>query len=800
MRFNMLLILTLLLLTTFLPFSSVASVIYIGTWDAASGNNLKYGITMNDTYIWITDSSGLVYKYYNNGTYTDTTWDTGITSPKGITMNDTYFWVTDILNTQVRQYYQNGTYTGTSWSTTTSGNDYPFGITMNDTYFWIVDVTDDEVYQYYHNGTYTDTSWDTAASGNVNPSGITMNNTYFWVTDKVDDLVYKYYHNGTYTSVTFDCTNYPVGITMNTSNFWVIDDDIGGAIYQYYINTIPITSSLQTESQTNPTQIYTNTTAPHFNWTYTDPNETQYSWQIYVGTTLGASDMWDSGQLLGADTSDIYAGSALSRNTTYYVQARTNDGYENSIWETGTFKINALPVIANIVITPGAPLDTDDLTATNDTATDGNGDSINLYYRWYKDDVLQTALNDIVTINSSNTTDDEVWKVGIIPNDSYENGSEVFSGTVTIGSGNYAPTLTSITTNVSTKKYGYDILVSTVDAFDQNDDNYILHVGSTTGASDICNSSSTPNGTEASCSFTVNWTSGDHTLYGRLTDANDTSIEKTIIITVDTTPPVIGTNSVSPTSITTDENNTVTASVTVANGSVDWVKVKIRNPNIISTNYTMTGVNGTYTYTFSPGPAGHYSITNFYAADDSGNTIDESVSLEFEVVTGSTGGSPGGGGPAPNVTVVGDLTLTPDRRDTYFFYTTLSGEQTGVYTFIANRNVETCTVEPNSAATCEIVGGNTIEVTLVVDENVNSYDGVVTVTDENDYVASSTLVVRIFKIWGSIPIGNINVGPLSDLLSIIFETDGDFLIGIRSWFAGSVILLFGFTFYKSYRA
>ena len=51
----------------------------------------------------------------------------------------------------------------------------------------------------------------------------------------------------------------------------------------------------------------------------------------------------------------------------------------------------------------------------------------------------------------------------------------------------------------------------------------------------------------------------------------------------------------------------------------------------------------------------------------------------------------------------------------------------------------------------------------------------------------------------TIPIGKINVGPLADILSIIFETDGDFLIGIRSWFAGSVVLLFGFTMYKSYR-
>lgn len=567
------------------------------------------------------------------------------------------------------------------------------------------------------------------------------------------------------------------------------------------VNFSSTPTSLMTESITNNSQVYTNVSTPYFNWTYSDiEGDTQYTWEVQVGTATGLSDMWASGQLLGTDLNDVYAGSTLSRNTTYYVQVRTNDSNSNSSWATGTFKTNALPEITNITISPGAPLDTDDLTANNDSATDGNGDSVTIYHRWYKDNVLQPALNDIVTVLASNLTDGEVWKVGIIPNDSYENGTETFSGTVTIGSGNYAPTISSITTNVSTKKYGYDILVSTVDAYDQNDDNYIFHIGSTTGASDLCNSTSTPNGTEASCTFTVNWTTGSHTLYGRLTDANDTSIEKTVVITVDTTPPVVGTNSVSPVSITTDDNNTITAAVTVANGSVDWVKVKVRDPNVVSTNYTMTGANGTYTYTFTPGAAGDYLITNFYAADDSGNIIDESVSVAFEVVTGSSGSSPGGGGGAPdNITVVGDLTLTPDRKDTYFFYTTVTGEQSGVYTFVANRNVKSCVVDPNSDATCKIVGGNTIEVTLVVDETVKTYDGTVTVTDENDYVASSTLVVRIIKIWGSIPIGKINVGPLADILSIIFETDGDFLIGIRSWFAGSVVLLFGFTMYKSYR-
>ena len=565
----------------------------------------------------------------------------------------------------------------------------------------------------------------------------------------------------------------------------------------FKMNTLPTTTSLLIQGATNPQNIISFT--PTFAWTYNDSDsDAQNSYTINVGTTVGTSNMWDSGAIISTDTSKIYDGSILSRGTLYYLRVRTNDSYEDSTYVSGTFKINSLPVISNVTISPVPAIETNDLTAHNDTVVDADGNGITLYYKWYKDNVLQTALNNESTILASNLTTDDVWKVGIIPFDTYESGAELQSSTVTIGSSNYAPTTTGITTDKNMIKWNKTLTVSTLNASDVNNDNYTFYVGSSSGLSDICTSSSTPNGTEASCSFLMNHTTGSYTLYGRLSDGNDTSVERSIVYTVDETPPVLNSSSISPTSFTNDESTTISASVTVANGTVDWVKVKIRDNAFISTNYTMSLVNGTYKYVYSPAAAGNYLITYFYASDDSGNIMSQSAIHAFEVVTGGTGGGTGGGAPPANVTIVGDLTLTPDRRDTYFFYTAISGEQKGVYKFIANRNVDTCKVEPNSDATCEIVDGYTIEVTLTVDENVKAYDGVLTVTDENDYVATSSLVVRIIKLWGALPIGTWEVGGLASLLDLFFETTETALVGIRTWFVALILGIFGFAFYKVY--
>jgi hypothetical protein len=84
------------------------------------------------------------------------------------------------------------------------------------------------------------------------------------------------------------------------------------------------------EGATNPTDVANR--LPEFGWTFSDPDsgDMQGAYQILVGTTSGASDMWDSGRVISSDSSDIsYGGSDLDWNTEYFWQVRTWDDNDN---------------------------------------------------------------------------------------------------------------------------------------------------------------------------------------------------------------------------------------------------------------------------------------------------------------------------------------------------------------------------------------------------------------------------------------------------------------------------------------
>lgn len=245
--------------------------------------------------------------------------------------------------------------------------------------------------------------------------------------------------NGTYYALRWQANDTSAQTVEAASSEIAFGSAVPASSWYIQGNAAPTTSTLQTEGATNPTQITDFT--PDFTWSYSDgEGDAQSHWQIYVGTSLGGSNKWDSGALSGTDTSDVYAGSALSRGTTYYVQVRTKDSYDWSAWATGTFKVNSLPTVSNVTVAPSSPLTTDDLTVTNDTCADADGDSVTVIYQWYVDGVHNSTFNNETTIDSANTTNGEIWKCGVIPNDGLENGTEQFSNEVEIGSGNTAPT------------------------------------------------------------------------------------------------------------------------------------------------------------------------------------------------------------------------------------------------------------------------------------------------------------------------------------------------------------------------
>jgi len=168
-------------------------------YSSGGGDGAPRGITVYNDFFWITDTTDdEVYKYYTNGTYTGTSFDTaasGSVGPVGITVYDNFFWIADAaINAEVYKYYTNGTYTGTHFNHSAGGGGgNPAGITAYDNFFWIADISaNSEIYKYWTNGTYTGTSFDTAASGNGNPQGITAYKGKFWVADNTDSLSYQY--------------------------------------------------------------------------------------------------------------------------------------------------------------------------------------------------------------------------------------------------------------------------------------------------------------------------------------------------------------------------------------------------------------------------------------------------------------------------------------------------------------------------------------------------------------------------------------------------------------------------------
>ena len=106
----------------------------------------------------------------------------------------------------------------------------------------------------------------------------------------------------------------------------------------------------------NPTKIYT--TTPTLAWTFNDSDsgDTQGGFNVIVGTSPGASDLW-SYTTTSAVSSVVYAGSALSRGVTYHWEVRTNDTYEGTMGafcSDQTFKINSLPTAAIVSPSNGA--------------------------------------------------------------------------------------------------------------------------------------------------------------------------------------------------------------------------------------------------------------------------------------------------------------------------------------------------------------------------------------------------------------------------------------------------------------
>lgn len=103
------------------------------------------------------------------------------------------------------------------------------------------------------------------------------------------------------------------------------------SVCTFRVNSLPYCTNFNTENQTDPVRV--GSLYPYFNWTLNDnESDSQTMYRVQVGSTLGGSDLWDSGQVSSANKNAKYNGSALTRGTIYYVRVIVYDGYEWSTW------------------------------------------------------------------------------------------------------------------------------------------------------------------------------------------------------------------------------------------------------------------------------------------------------------------------------------------------------------------------------------------------------------------------------------------------------------------------------------
>lgn len=194
-------------------------------------------------------------------------------------------------------------------------------------------------------------------------------------------------------------------------------------VHTDYTPPVPAVTDLTTESETNGIQLYTNVTTPYFDWAY---NATQHNYMIYVGTTPGASDLWNSGNISSGNTFATYDGWTLNRGVTYYVQVKAYNT-EWSAWENGTFKFNQLPVIADVSAI--YDIDEGDLLSIDVNATDADIDS--LIFSCNRTDLFTFNAATGVATWQTDYVDAGTYSVDFGVTDSFENDNQTTIVTIT---------------------------------------------------------------------------------------------------------------------------------------------------------------------------------------------------------------------------------------------------------------------------------------------------------------------------------------------------------------------------------
>lgn len=146
------------------------------------------------------------------------------------------------------------------------------------------------------------------------------------------------------------------------------------------------------------------------------------------------------------DLTDVPS-SLISKGQSWSVELTPNDG--NEFGDTVSLNPvtigNTLPIARSLSISPGSPMDDDDLTLSWDYYDlDGDPeDPQQTQIYWFLDGSRVSELDGELTVSSFMIRSGDEWEASVTPSDSSEYGDTAFSGKVVIGSSNTRPSVSA---------------------------------------------------------------------------------------------------------------------------------------------------------------------------------------------------------------------------------------------------------------------------------------------------------------------------------------------------------------------
>ena len=252
-----------------------------------------------------------------------------------------------------------------------------------------------------------------------------------------------------------------------------------------------------------------------------------------------------------------------TRNDDWWAKITPSDG-EDFGTETQSNIVtvfNAPPTITSAVLSPSAPTTDDDLSASTGS-NDNDGDTLSYEYRWYLDGALQHGLANLTTAPSYATRSGDTWEVEIRAYDGEDYSSWVRSTAISISdqSSNSAPTVDSISISPSSPTTSDSLTASStssdadMDSIVQTEYRWLKNGVLSTFSSSILDASATSKSDVWSVEIRVN----DGTDWSAWTASSTVQILNTL--------PQLDAASISATEAPTDQNITLNASMSDADG------------------------------------------------------------------------------------------------------------------------------------------------------------------------------------------------------------------------------------------